>query len=155
MARTNKTKEELLKELELLEKKEIQELEEKHNLTILKGDEQVDVQKLPKKKFNAIEKSKIVTSLAVLNEIKEELQDVIHAKDAAISDWLMMILIFDEITTEVLGIAYDQKDTLIPSLPNFDLLAMFLEENQSWIGEKAKLAITQINAVSEEAKAKE
>lgn len=155
MARTNKTKEELLKELELLEKKEIQELEEKHNLTILKGDEQVDVQKLPKKKFNAIEKSKIVTSLAALNEIKEELQDVIHDKDAAISDWLMMILIFDEITTEVLGIAYDQKDTLIPSLPNFDLLAMFLEENQSWIGEKAKLAITQINAISEEAESKE
>ncbi|MEQ7297450.1 hypothetical protein [Enterococcus avium] len=155
MARTNKTKEELLKELELLEKKENEELEEKHNLTILKGDEQVDVLTLPKKKFNAIEKSKIVTSLAVLNAIKEELQDVIHAKDAAISDWLMMILIFDEITTEVLGIAYDQKDTLIPSLPNFDLLAMFLEENQSWIGEKAKLAITQINAVSEEAKTKE
>lgn len=155
MPRTDKTKEELLKELELLERKENEIAVEKHNLTILKGDEQVDVLTLPKKKFNAIEKSKIVTSLAVLNEIKEELQDVIHDKDAAISDWLMMILIFDEITTEVLGIAYNQKDTLIPSLPNFDLLAMFLEENQSWIGEKAKLAITQINAVSEEATTKE
>ncbi|WP_438857327.1 hypothetical protein [Enterococcus sp. AZ007] len=144
-----------MKELELLEKKENGEVEEKHSLTILKDDKQVDVKVLPKKKFNAIEKSKIVTQLAVLNEIKEELQAIIRDEEATLSDWLMMILIFDEITTEVLGIAYGQKGTLIPSLPNFDLLVMFLEENQVWLGEKAKLAIAQINDISEEAKNKE
>lgn len=150
---TKKRAEELRAELELLEKEENGEANKKHTLTILKGDEQVDLETLPRKKFNSIEKSRIVAQIAGLNEIKEELMNTINDESASVSDWLMMILVFDEITTEVLGIAYNKKGILIPSLPNFDLLVMFLEENQAWIGDKAKLAITQINAIAEEAMA--
>ncbi|MGG5333741.1 hypothetical protein [Enterococcus sp. AZ163] len=151
---TKNRAEELRAELALLEKEESVEAGgKKHNLTIMQDDEQVDVETLPKKRLNSVEKSKIVTQIAVLNEIKEELMDIINDDNATVSDWLMVLLVLDEISTEVLGIVYDVKGTLIPSLPNFDLLVMFLEENQSWIGDKAKLAITQINAISEEAMA--
>ena len=146
-----KTAKELRKELALLEKQEQNnsKQEELHTLTIMKDDELVDIEVMPKNKLTGFEKAKIMTSLSQLSEIKDEVEIIINEKEMNQGDWFMLIIVFDEITTDTLGIVYNQKNSSIPSLPNLDLLRIFVLDNENWIGEKVNLFIKQLDLMAE------
>lgn len=146
-----KTAKELRKELALLEKEEQEKSKqvEQHRLTIMKDDELVDIEVLPKSKLTAFEKAKIMASLGQLGEIQEEVEKIVSDKEMYQEDWFMLIIVFDEITTDTLGVVYNQKNISIPSLPNLDLLRIFILDNENWIGEKVNLFIKQLDLMSE------
>ncbi|MGX2947206.1 hypothetical protein [Enterococcus alishanensis] len=152
-----KTAKQLRQELALLEKAEQNDSkqEELHTLTILKDDDLVDIEALPKTKLTAFDKAKIMSSLSQLSEIKDEVEKITNDKEMNQEDWFMLIIVFDEITTDTLGIVYNQKNISIPSLPNLDLLRIFILDNENWIGEKVNLFIKQLDLMSEKVKDEE
>ena len=153
MKRTNKSKEELLKELELLESKGSEK--ETHTITVMNQEgEMIDLEREPRKSFNAVEKAKITTSVAQLEEVSDTIYEVLGKHTEAYAyEWVLLVAVLDEIMSDTLSIAYDLSEidgVKVPSLPNLDLFVMFLQSNQDWLQEKAKLFGKQLELISEQ-----
>jgi len=147
MPKHNKTKEELLAELKVIESKE-NDANTPHKLTVmdeLGNMEDLDV--TPNEKLNAVEKAKISTSLSQFQGIREEIDGIMKKpNNFNQGDFFLVMCVMDEVTNEVLSIVYniDDKTKTIPSLPNGDLLSMFVNNNAEWIGQQALSIVKQL-----------
>lgn len=146
-----KTKEELQRELRLLEEKEGNKNINKHTLVVMDENYIIsDKEVKPQSDFSVAEQAIIMGSISDLETLVKPCETIIKKKEkASTGEWVQLIVVLDDVFTKVLSIVYDVKDVRIPSLPNFDLFEIFLNENEEFITDQVKSITSQFENISE------
>ncbi|WP_430598260.1 hypothetical protein [Enterococcus sp. AZ177] len=147
-----KTKEELQRELRLLEEKEQKNIiDDTHRLTVINDKfEMFEIDVTPNYDFDLAEKAKITGLVAMIEESSKKIKKIINkGTKAKVYEWVEIITLLDLVFEEIFTMIYDLKDYKTPSLPNLDLFEIFLNENQDFIKVQAKTLTEQMDKLAE------
>ncbi|PZL70131.1 hypothetical protein CI088_15900 [Enterococcus plantarum] len=147
-----KTKEELQRELRLLEEKEQKNtIDDTHRLTVINDEfEMFEIDVTPNYDFDLAEKAKITGLIAMIEESSKKITRISNkGTKAKVYEWVEIITLLDLVFEEIFTMIYDLKDYKTPSLPNLDLFEIFLNENQDFIKVQAKTLTEQMDKLAE------
>lgn len=147
-----KTKEELQRELRLLEEKEQKNtIDDTHRLTVINDEfEMFEIDVTPNYDFDLAEKAKITGLIAMIEESSKKITSISNkGTKAKVYEWVEIITLLDLVFEEIFTMIYDLKDYKTPSLPNLDLFEIFLNENQDFIKVQAKTLTEQMDKLAE------
>lgn len=147
-----KTKEELQRELRLLEEKEGENTtDEAHKLTVINDKfEMFEIDVTPNHDFDPSEKAKITGLVSMVEKSSDKMMKIVNkGTKAKVYEWVEVITLLDLVFEEIFTIVYEIDEYKTPSLPNLDLFEIFLNDNQDFLKVQAKALTEQMNRLAE------